>query len=91
MNCKQGDIAVIVRSLAGNEGRLVICVELCQRPTWLHKTLPGPTWRIDRFLDGILFPTNIASDSQLRPLRDDEGEDEMLRITGRPLLILEKA
>jgi hypothetical protein len=91
MNCKQGDLAVIVRSVAGNEGAVVTCLELVGRPAWYMKELPGPIWRVDRILRGKLFNTDKVADIQLRPLRDSDGEDEILRIAGRPLSTLEKA
>lgn len=84
MNCKPGDIAVIVRSAAGNEGAIVTCIELIPRPVWFMDSMPGPTWRVDKVLRGVIFPTDVVADCQLRPLRDSDGEDEVLRIAGRP-------
>ena len=85
MNCKQGDLAVIVRSYAGNEGKVVRCVSLCERPFWYTARWPGPTWHIDRELPGETFPVSVVADCQLRPLRDSDGEDEMLRLVGKPV------
>ena len=28
LNCKQGDLAIVIRSHAGNEGKIVTCVRL---------------------------------------------------------------
>lgn len=85
LNCKQGDLAVIVRSAAGNEGAVVTCLELVARPYWFAGEMPGPTWRVDRMLRGRAFPTDVVADIQLRPLRDSDGEDEVLRLAGRPV------
>ena len=69
MNCKPGDLAVIVRgrALAAYIGQVVQCVSL------FNEFL----WRIDRSLDGdehwVLVP-----DSCLKPLRDQPGADETL-------------
>lgn len=88
MNCKQGDLAVLVRSDSGNEGAVVQCLRLyvgqLLNP---DKTLTATVvaWFIDRnlpTLDGSLCL--IVEDSKLRPLRDTDGEDEILRIAGRP-------
>lgn len=77
MNCKQGDLAIIVRARNCPEslGAIVRCVRFCPHP------LDGsPGWEIEP-----PFKTfRCARDSALRPLRDRPGEDEMLRIAGKP-------
>ena len=78
MNCKQGDLAVIVRGSAFQKyiGHVVQCVTLrCTDPAM---------WAIDRSLDGDQIAWIMVPDSCLRPLRDSDGEDEMLRIKGKP-------
>lgn len=89
LNCKQGELAVVVRSYAGNEGAVVTCVELIPRWTrvapdgWGCKT--GPAWVTDRVFRNVIGGHgSIVPDDQLRPLRDGDGDDEMLRIAGRP-------
>jgi hypothetical protein len=88
MNCTQGDLAVIVRSWAGNEGKIVRCIELVGL---LPASSPGgrarvvPIWRVDRALmawDGTC--DYEAADDQLRPIRDNDGEDEILTLVGKP-------
>lgn len=82
LNCKQGDLAVIVRSVAGNEGKIVMCMRLVLGEKHLFK---GPRWQIDRPLPHSTLGAGwTVADCALRPLRDGEGEDEMLRIAGRP-------
>jgi hypothetical protein len=89
MNCKQGDLAVIVRSHAGNEGKLVRCLELIGLRCWFEADGSVSTlwtWRIDTPLfnaEGELFP-DIADD-QLRPIRPGEGDDETLSWAGKPV------
>jgi len=83
MNCKQGDLAVIVRSLAGNEGKIVRCLRLIPQTPWAIQ--PGPRWIVDRTLPGVTFDCDSVPDAFLRPLRDSDGEDEMLRMLGRPV------
>jgi hypothetical protein len=89
LNCKQGDLAVIVRSYAGNEGAVVTCLRLI--PNWTRPGLrggwrTGPGWETDRnFVKANGLVDNIVADDQLRPLRDSDGEDEVLRLVGRPV------
>lgn len=73
MNCKPGDLALVVRSILGNEGKVVRCIR------WSEKW-PG-VWVIDRpigLLDGCAV--SYAPDWMLRPIRDpgDDAQDETL-------------
>jgi hypothetical protein len=82
LNCKQGDLAVIVRSQAGNEGKVVQCLRLVLNE---YHAFPGPRWLIDRPVPHSTQGTALTvADCALRPLRDGEGEDEMLRLVGLP-------
>ena len=82
LNCKQGDLAVIVRSHAGNEGKIVHCLRLVLNERHLF---PGPRWLIDRAVPhSTLGTTRTVADCALRPLRDNNGEDEVLRLVGLP-------
>ena len=86
MNCKQGDLAVIVRSVAGNEGKIVRCVRFIGNEVasmgdgisiyamW-HVEPPINDWRG--------FAKSVCADAFMRPLRDSDGEDEVLRLVGR--------
>jgi len=88
MNCKQGDLAVIVRSSAGNEGKIVRCLSFL--PSLTCRQLDGtlvtsPAWVVDRAIfgwDGYRLPG--VRDALLRPIRDSDGQDEMLRLVGLP-------
>lgn len=87
MNCKPGDLAIVVRSAAGNLGKVVRCIrlateaekhELCffqREAMWFTDTPMTSTWGC---VDTLMF------DAYLRPIRDSDGEDEMLRIVGKP-------
>ena len=87
MNCKQGDLALIVKSVAGNEGKIVRCVKL-------HKNLlvnfpngqkQEDVWEIDRKLPSINNSvSNLCVSHWLKPIRDQDGEDEMIKIAGYP-------
>jgi hypothetical protein len=96
MNCKQGDLAVFVRSKAGNEGKVVTCLRLARwdeinEARFAHDA--GPIWKIDRAVP-TLFPygndirfADLAHDSMLRPIRDpgDDATDEMIVLLGKPV------
>ena len=86
MNCKQGDVAVVVRSESGNEGKIVRCLE-CVFKSWPFGV--GPRWVTDPPLNNLFYSAIPILDSWLKPLRDSEGEDEMLRIAGFPQPICE--
>ena len=88
MNCKQGDLAIIVRSWAGNEGKIVRCVKFIPLVVWINPDGSAdrePGWIADvTTINCAGMPGNKFMDSQLRPIRDQDGEDEMLRIAGKP-------
>lgn len=81
MRCKQGDLAIITSSSAGNEGKIVQCVMYLGK---IGVYLPGGVteidhaWEIDRDLPSWTpgNTTRIFHDSQLRPLRGDISMDE---------------
>lgn len=91
LNCKQGDLAIVVSSVQGNEGKITRCLELLvtDRITDVHgKTYEyfggvRPVWRTDRtFTFGSVRPGGYCtevfymSDARLRPLRGDLADDE---------------
>lgn len=94
MNCKQGDLAIVVRSVAGNAGKIVRCEKFVPNLKLVGRdgrTGSGPGWAIDPPLPGWSGRlTYRAFDSALRPIRDSDGEDEILRIAGKPT-VKEKA
>ena len=78
MNCKQGDLAVIVRSYAGNEGKMVECLRLVPEQE-NPMSEPGPVWLVNIELKGAWGDaTPHIHDDQLRPIRDQDGQDETL-------------
>lgn len=88
MNCKHGELAVIVRSYAGNEGKIVRCLRLASEEEMRHACFPlswGPAWVLDRMIPtmrGNKAP--LAFDAFLRPIRPGEGEDETIQWAGKP-------
>lgn len=88
MNCKPGDLAVVVKSIAGNEGRIVRCIRLDPMASSLKQIdafgriyPPEPYWEIDIALPDFSGQMNKSfADEQLRPIRDpgDDAQDESL-------------
>ena len=78
MNCKQGDLARYVGRHKQHYGKIVLIV--APHPyaigAWLHE----PELPTD---DGE--SANSVWDYAVRPIRDQDGEDEMLRIAGKPM------
>lgn len=81
LNCKPGDLAVIVRAqvLNQNIGAIVEVVEFLGGPesTWRVRTLHPMQRR-----DGRIVETGglgRVRDGSLRPIRDNPGEDETLQ------------
>lgn len=81
MNCKQGDLAVIVQAKldARHLGKLVRCVRIASE--W-PKSDP-PAWVIDPPLDSRF--TQVY-DYVLRPIRPQRNDatDEMIQLLGKP-------
>ncbi len=91
MNCKPGDLAMVVNSTCGNEGVIVTCLEYIGLMNWHgrdYRPKARPTWRIDRELpafDGCHVGP-FCKDEILRPIRDpgDDAVDESLAWTKTP-------
>ena len=89
MNCRPGDLAVIVRSegsgIAGEISRLVvgrICRVVQLRAPKLKSCTYPVVWKFEEPMfvqfGGKKYEVIGAPDEILRPLRDNEGEDETL-------------
>jgi hypothetical protein len=82
MNCKPGDLAVIVRTdIPGQEalvGSLVQCISVDPSSSQLYG---GPEWNYEAVSPGIPDPKeHTISDDCLRPIRDpgEDAKDETL-------------
>ena len=83
MNCKPGDIAIVVRAgaTAENVGKLVEVIE----PSSAY-----PGWWFVQSLSGYMSGSagrcigGSIEDHRLRPLRDSGGDDETLTWAGKP-------
>ena len=79
MNCKPGDLAIVVPigGFSYHAGKVVSVVML------------DDFWPNHWQTDPILFDADngywlVWDDRELHPIRDQPGEDEMLRIAGKP-------
>ena len=90
LNCRPGDLAVVVRSTCGNEGMVLTCIRLHPPGTDNGDPDMGPVWEVDRDVPGIIWNRKTGAvfrrhtspfifDAYLRPLRGDVAEDEVQR------------
>lgn len=89
MNCKQGDLAIVVGSDFGQNGMIVTCLRLLKTNEVVDNIRflkPGVTWVVDRPLTyrsahlGVRV-AHIAPDEALRPIgkpSDDEVDETLL-------------
>lgn len=86
MNCKKGDLAYV--SAGPNVGKIVRCVEYLGVINVMTPAGVGmlACWHTEPALPGFCTGklTHVCSDRSLRPIRPGPGEDEMLRIAGKP-------
>lgn len=99
MNCKQGDLAIYVgEAVFAVEFCTGIKMPIVREGMIFSCMAPAivmgkPGWEIDMrhvnlvWTSGRTFETDVwaISDDCLRPIRDSEGEDEVLRLVGRPV------
>ena len=84
MNCKPGDLAVIVKTTEAGSfllGRFVEVLSSAGADVWnvrLQRDIYNP-------VNGEFGTEGLAWDGALRPIRDGEGQDETLRLLGRPV------
>lgn len=91
MNCKPGDLAVVVKSESGSEGRLVRCLRFVGKvPGWTG----DDRWAIDQVLRSNLGgKSQSVRDSRIRPIRDpgDDAQDETLSWLPAPSTVKDAA
>lgn len=82
MNCKPGDLAIVIRSARGKTiGKIVRCIRL-SRHYGLRQPdgsiIYGPVWETDT--KGVSVDHTLRLDACLRPIRDpgDDATDESL-------------
>ena len=78
MNCQKGDIAIIIDSDFGLEGKILTCKKYLGILPQIDKhgnTTDTAYWETDYDFGG---GDKSIADEQLRPIRDQPGEDETL-------------
>lgn len=80
MRCKVGDLAVYVGWATEHLGRLVTCV------AYAGLYADGKhVWIIDPpLINDYGIDPSTAYDTSLQPIRDNDQQDEMLRLLGSP-------
>ena len=78
MNCKPGDLAVIVKVFRQDEERFI---GKLVRVTTLKPGMPEPYWYIEEPIEFHGQVKKSVRDGALKPIRDpgDDAQDEMLR------------
>lgn len=104
MNCKQGDLAFIVKSISGNEGKIVRCAVFLGNYYFKANFVSSLAWGV--VAEGLNLPNYTAenhewcrkrgfdavfSDSALRPIRDSDGQDETLTWAGKPKEVIHES
>ena len=104
MNCKPGDLAVVVRSNFGNCGKLVRVIgpsPLNGKPLGTKAEIAGGKFQVKSYPSafswviealgqplvkesGKSYQICPAGDHHLRPIRDQDGQDETLTWAGKP-------
>ena len=97
MNCKPGDLAVFVKAHNQENNGLIVRVErwvqaeerysaryYAGRAGWLVVSEGRPMKCVLHDGEVVYTQGAVALDYMLKPLRDSDGEDEMLRIAGKP-------
>ena len=82
MNCKPGDLAIVVHFPAPFvNGKIVRCVRLAE-PCQCEFCNSQPAWFIEEPLEFLVIGRTLRVegffDEYLRPIRDQEGQDETL-------------
>lgn len=82
MNCKPGDLAMFVRSGAGNEGKVRRVLRLATSEELAEaRFVQEPTWILDAPVPANYGPPVVlGKDRYLRPIRDpgNDAKDETL-------------
>jgi hypothetical protein len=91
MNCKPGDLAVVIRSETGNLGKIVRCIAVASKEQADQvRFWACPMWEVDRPMQWEyqheVFYERFCPDDCLRPIRpqSDDATDEMTLIAGKP-------
>lgn len=77
--CKVGDLAIVIHSKAGNEGKIIKCVRFIPNHRFDLPVGPMDAWEMDRSLPCFPSGTNrFVPDAWLKPLRGENTEKELI-------------
>ncbi len=76
MNCKEGDLAIVVTSYHNNHGKIVRCLK-CVTYQFFY-TGKQAAWITEPMLSNAAGNEIPTADHQLRPIRNEPGADETL-------------
>jgi len=84
MNCKEGDIAIVIRSRANNLGKIVKCVRPATAEDieyyWMRID-KGPAWIVEgNIITRGGYKVPLAFDSDLKPLPGAGLEDDVMNL-----------
>lgn len=79
LRCKAGGLAMIIKSSAGNESKVVRCIRIITADSVNYDPTPGPVWEIDTALKtNIGMKVPACYDQWMIPINDPDitlGED----------------
>jgi hypothetical protein len=83
MNCKPGDLAVVIR--ARHDGDVALLGAIVKLTSFGGYEGGDAFWHYEGTLyDSGRWPVKLIADRALRPIRPDDGEDETLTWAGKP-------
>ncbi len=78
MRCKQGDLAIVVKSESGNLGKIVQCLRVVEDIRWRYYRSPvwltNTSFQVKDIIYGTLYTTNTFPDCCLHPLRGEADD-----------------
>lgn len=90
LRCSVGDMAIIIKSMAGNEGKMVTCVRLSQPHSMYGYAesfctqYAGRIWEVDRYLclsngSRKILTRGYVPDDWLLPIKPKDKEKEEVK------------
>ena len=71
LRCKPGGLALIIKSTAGNEGKVVQCIRIIPAESVYYDPTPGPVWEIDtQIVTNIGMSVAAYYDQWMVPIND---------------------
>ncbi len=94
MRCEAGDVAYVIRSACGNEGKVVQVLYWVEERAFYNGGIPNRQagWVVEGYLNSRINPTGdiggtsqgVLPDEWSQPIRYKEGDDETIVLAGKP-------